>query len=152
MSDDELQSLWGECPDLIMPHLLCEAVTGQQNRPSPQTGSQPLLSVSQIWRACEKEVVVLKGYMYFQNNAATVHESFLFEKRYQWRGGRRRAGEGELDDRANADGSTTGDEIRSDTRILGDAASYQISDYDNSSVNSIRAEKQEDGRTWDGYG
>ncbi|KAF8540205.1 hypothetical protein BDD12DRAFT_804699 [Trichophaea hybrida] len=59
--------------------------------------------------------------------------------------GRRRAEEGELDDRANADGSAIGDETRSDAQIFEDAASYQISD-DDSSVDSIQAEKQEDGR------
>ena len=37
--------------------------------------------------------------------------------------------------------------MRNDARILEDAASYQISD-DNSSVDSMRAEKQEDGRAY----
>ena len=62
--------------------------------------------------------------------------------------GRRRAGEGELDDRVNADGSATGDETRSDAQIFEDTASHQISDDDDSSLDSIGAEKQEDGRTY----
>ena len=72
--------------------------------------------------------------------------------------GRRRAGEGELDDRVNADGSATGDETRSDTQIFEDTASHQISDDDDSSLDSIRAEKLkmaerdcygQDERTWE---
>jgi hypothetical protein len=62
--------------------------------------------------------------------------------------GRRRAGEGELGDRVNADGSATGDETRSDAQIFEDTASHQISDDDDSSVNRIQAEKQEGGRTY----
>jgi len=62
--------------------------------------------------------------------------------------GRCRAGEGELDDRVNADGSATGDETRSDAQIFEDTASHQISDDDDSSLDSIRAEKQEDGRMY----
>jgi hypothetical protein len=54
----------------------------------------------------------------------------------------------ELDDRANADGSATGDETRSDAQTFKDAVFYQISDDDNSFINSIQAEKQEDCRTY----
>ena len=62
--------------------------------------------------------------------------------------GKRRDEEGELDDRANVDGSATGDETISDAQFLEGAASHQMSDDDSSSVDSILAEKQEDGRTY----
>lgn len=63
-------------------------------------------------------------------------------------GERHRDEECERDDRASADGSATGDETRSDAQTFEGAASHQISDDDNSSINSIRAETQEDGRTY----
>jgi hypothetical protein len=49
--------------------------------------------------------------------------------------------EGELDNRENAGGSATEDETIGDTQIFEDTASYQMSDNDNSSVDSIQAEK-----------
>jgi hypothetical protein len=61
---------------------------------------------------------------------------------------RYRNGEGELDNRENAGGSATEDETIGDAQIFEDAASHQMSDNDNSSVDSIRAEKQEDSRTY----
>ena len=50
-----------------------------------------------------------------------------------------------FNDRANANGSATGDGT-SDTHIFEGAVSDQISDNNDSSVDSIWAEKQEDGR------
>ena len=55
--------------------------------------------------------------------------------------------EGELDNRANAGRSATGDKTIDNTQIFEDAASYQMSDNNNSSVDSIQAEKQ-DSRTY----
>ena len=53
----------------------------------------------------------------------------------------------ELDDRANANGSATRDKTASNAQTFIDTISYQISD-DNSSIDSIQAEKQEDCRTY----
>jgi hypothetical protein len=61
---------------------------------------------------------------------------------------RHRDEEYELDDRANADGPAAGDETRSDAQTFKDAVSYQISDDDNSSIDTIQTEKQEDSRTY----
>lgn len=52
----------------------------------------------------------------------------------------------ELDDRTNVNRSTTGDKTIGNAQIFEDAASYQILD-NNSSVDSILAEKQGDGIT-----
>ena len=55
--------------------------------------------------------------------------------------------EGKLDNRANVDMSAIGDKTISNAQIFEDAASYQTSDNDNSSIDSIQLEKQEDSRT-----
>ena len=81
--------------------------------------------------------------------AVEIVEETLFVKEIPTaaKGGERHCDkECELDDRANANGSSIGDETRSDAQIFKDAVSYQISDDDISSIDSIQAEKQEDCR------
>jgi hypothetical protein len=53
-----------------------------------------------------------------------------------------------LNDRANANKSTIGDKTRINAQTFKDAISYQILDDDNSSIDSIYVEKQEDCRMY----
>ena len=72
--------------------------------------------------------------------AVEIVEETLFVKEIPTttKGGERHYDEEcEFDDRANANGSTIGDETRSDAQIFKDAVSYQILDDDNSSIDSI---------------
>src|SRR5438045_2793616 len=74
--------------------------------------------------------------------AAVMEEETLFvdEMPTATNGSRRHRDEkGELDDKANVDGSAMGVEMTGDAQGFEDATSYRISDDDNISVDSIQA-------------
>jgi hypothetical protein len=110
------------------------------SRQEPLIPTQPSLSNwAENWPSAEAETeFATQGEIAM--GAVEIVEETLFVKEIPTaaKGGERHCDEEcELDDRANADGSATGDETRSDAQIFKDAVSYQILDDDNSSIDSI---------------
>jgi hypothetical protein len=92
-----------------------ESAAGKAHRPDKLTDPGPTAEV-------ETEFAT--------QGAAAIEEETLFVDEIPTAAdgrGRRRYEDGDLDDRANTDGSAIGDETRSDTRIFEDGASHQIS-------------------------